>query len=921
MDTEHERLSNDGAAWKRWGPYLAERAWGTVREDYSPDGSAWQHFPHDHARSRAYRWNEDGLLGICDDQQRLCFSLALWNERDAILKERMFGLSGPEGNHGEDVKEYYFYLDSTPTHSWMRALYKYPQAAFPYDELVAENRRRGYDAPEYELVDTGVFNEGRYFDLQISYAKVEPDDILIAIEVTNRGPAAAPLHLLPTLWFRNTWSWGATEQSVQHAKRNMQAGQTQSEGATTHYLAYAERSEDTPTEAAPAHDGDRPLLRIGGAGRISAEHTDLGSYSLACEGNPSLLFTENETNQERLYGINNRWPYVKDAFQRYLVEGRTDAVNPARSGTKAAAHYHKVLEPGATWTIRLRLSAGEGPDDPFADVETIMAQRQAEADAFYAALQPELLHSDEQLVQRQAFAGMLWTKQFYAYDVAIWLEGDPAQPKPPNERRRGRNYEWHHLNTNDIISMPDKWEYPWFAAWDLAFHCLPLALLDPEFAKDQLILMGREWLQHPNGQVPAYEWAFDDVNPPVLAWAAWRVYKIDQRRSGKSDYAFLERAFHKLLLNFTWWVNRKDTEGNNVFQGGFLGLDNIGVFDRSRPLPTGGHLEQADGTAWMGMFCLNMLTISLELARQNRAYEDIATKFFEHFLYIAEALNNIGGSGIALWNEQDEFFYDVLHTEDGRNTPLRIRSMVGLIPLFAVTTIEPDLLDELPEFRKRLEWFLENRPHLAALVSRWHEPGLGERRLLALCRGSRMKRVLRRMLDEHEFLGDYGVRALSRYHLEHPYVFYVNDNSYTVRYLPADSDSGLFGGNSNWRGPIWMPVNYLLIESLQQFHHYYGDDFKVECPTGSGNYTTLWKIADELSQRLMRLFLRDDQGRRAIFGGVNLFQDDPHWRDLLIFPEYFHGDNGAGIGASHQTGWTGLVAKLIQQQGQQRSGE
>jgi hypothetical protein len=907
MTAEHERLQTDGAAWKRWGPYLAERAWGTVREDYSPGGSAWTSFPHDHARSRAYRWNEDGLLGISDDQQRLCFALALWNGRDPFLKERLFGLAGPEGNHGEDVKEEYFYLDSTPTHSWMRALYKYPQAAFPYADLVAENRRRGKGDPEYELADTGVFAENRYFDIFVCYAKAGSDDILIELRAVNRGPDPAELHVLPTLWFRNTWSWGNGERRTQNL--------------------------------------ERPHLHAINGTTIRAEHPTLGRYLLHCNADlrpsarsaqPFLLFTENESNAERLWGVPSASPYVKDAFHRRVVYGVQGAVNPAGTGTKAAAWYQRTLDPGEEWSIHLRLrrveleQSEDGNDKeqaaflhaPCSMLHPTLAQRASEAEAFYAALQPARLSDDDRAIQRQAFAGMLWSKQFYHYDVDVWLVGDPGQPPPPAERRNGRNREWIHFNSADILSMPDTWEYPWFAAWDTAFHCLPLALLDAEFAKGQLVLLGREWFQHPNGQVPAYEWAFGDVNPPVLAWAAWRVYKIDQKqRRGQGDRAFLERVFHKLLLNFTWWVNRKDEEGNNVFQGGFLGLDNIGVFDRSQPLPTGGHLEQADGTAWMGMFCLNMLTISLELACHNRVYEDVATKFFEHFLYIAGALNNLGGEGIALWDTQDEFFYDVLHTPDGRTTPLKIRSMVGLIPLFAVTTIEPALLERLPEFRIRLEWFLKYRPDLAALISRWQEPGLGERRLLALCRGSRMKRVLRRMLDEAEFLSDHGVRALSRYHREHPYQFRVNGDTWEVRYLPGESDSGLFGGNSNWRGPIWFPVNYLLIEALQQFHHYYGDDFLVEHPTGSGQYRTLNQIADALAQRLIGLFRRDTNGRRPVYGDDERFQHDPHWRDYLLFYEYFHGDSGRGVGASHQTGWTGLVAKLIQQQGERTARE
>jgi hypothetical protein len=907
MTAEHDRLNQAGPAWKQWGPYLSERAWGTVREDYSPYGSAWDYFPHDHARSRAYRWNEDGLAGISDAQQRLCFALALWNGQDAILKERLFGLTGPEGNHGEDVKEYYFYVDSTPTHSYMKMLYKYPQAAFPYADLVETNRQRGKDASEYELIDTGIFADNRYFDIVVEYAKAGFDDILIRISATNRGPEAAELHLLPTLWFRNTWSWGQPDA------------------------------------------GARPLLRRGdtsgnGHGsQVVVEHPTLGQYVLAAEGAPELLFTENETNVARLYGAVNATPYVKDGINQAVVHGRAEAVNSAGVGTKAAAHYRIAIDPGATVSIRLRLrqtvddrrpttddsektSIVHRPSSivhPFADFDAIFAQRLADADAFYNALQPANLNDDQQLIQRQAFAGMLWSKQFYAYDIAEWLRGDPAQPPPPAGRERGRNSAWEHLNTADIISMPDKWEYPWFAAWDLAFHCIPLAQLDPEFAKKQLILLGREWLQHPNGQIPAYEWAFGDVNPPVLAWAAWRVYKIDQKQRGAGDLAFLERVFHKLLLNFTWWVNQKDPEGMNIFQGGFLGLDNIGVFDRSQALPTGGHLEQSDGTSWMGMFSLNMLTIALELAVHNRVYEDIATKFFEHFLYIAEAMNNIGGEGIGLWDEQDEFFYDVLHLPNGQNQPLKVRSMVGLIPLYAVTTIEPALLEQLPAFKSRLEWFLKHRPHLAGLVSRWQEPGAGERRLLAICRGHRMKRVLKRMLDETEFLSPYGIRALSRVHAEQPYILEAGGARYTVDYQPGESNSGLFGGNSNWRGPIWMPVNYLLIESLQQFHHYYGDDFTVECPTGSGQYLTLNQIADELSQRLIAIFASDSAGRRAVFGEQGYFQSDAHWRDYVPFHEYFHGDTGVGVGASHQTGWTGVIAKLIQQQGEraERAGE
>ncbi len=869
---ERQRLIDQrerAVAWWRWGPYLSDRQWATVREDYSPHGTAWESLSHDQARSRAYRWGEDGLLGISDNHGRLCFALALWNEQDPILKERLFGLTGNEGNHAEDVKEYYFYLDSTPTHSYMRALYKYPQRAFPYADLVAENQRRGKDQPEYELVDTGIFADDRYFDVQVEYAKATPTDLVIRITATNRGPDAASLHILPTLWFRNTWSWG--------------------------------------------HSNDHPRLRQTAPGTVEAVHPELGTYTLACDGAPALLFTENETNSERLWGVANRTPYVKDAFHAAVVNHRSDAVNPALTGTKAAAHYTLLLQPGETQTVLLRLSA-QPAAQLLPDADQIVALREAEADAFYdTQFGAPRMTEDERRVQRQAFAGMLWSKQFYFYEVEEWLEGDPSGPPPPAERKHGRNSEWRHVHNADVLSMPDKWEYPWYASWDLAFHCIPLAMVDPDFAKRQLVLMLREWYMHPNGQIPAYEWAFGDVNPPVHAWAAWRVYKIDKRLNGKADRAFLERVFQKLLLNFTWWVNRKDADGHNVFQGGFLGLDNIGVFDRSAPLPTGGHLGQADGTAWMGMYCLNMLAIALELARDNPTYEDVASKFFEHFLYIAAALNNIGGMGIPLWDDEDEFFYDVLHLPNDDVRKLKVRSLVGLMPLLAVETIGPDLLEMLPGFKRRMDWFLMHRPDLAGLVSRWQEPGMGERRLLALVRGHRMKRLLKRMLDPAEFLSDYGIRALSRYHMDHPYRVDLNGSTFEVRYEPAESSTGLFGGNSNWRGPIWFPINFLIIEALQKFHYYYGDDFLVESPTGSGQQRTLWQIAADISHRLERIFLRDSAGRRAVFGNVDLFQQDPHWRDHVPFHEYFHGDNGRGVGASHQTGWTGLIAKLLEQ--------
>jgi hypothetical protein len=882
-DAERLRLQEAWAGrapWYRWGPYLAEREWGTVREDYSPYGAAWDYFPHDHARSRAYRWGEDGLLGLCDDHGLLCFALALWNGTDPILKERLFGLTGPEGNHGEDVKEYYFFLDGTPTHSYMRALYKYPQRPFPYAELVAESRRRGHADPEFEVLDTGVFGDDRYFDVTVEYAKAGPEDVVIRIAAANRGPDAAAIHLLPTLWFRNTWAWGG-------------------DGRRPAVRAVPDE------RSAESREASRLILTT---------HHDLGEYWLACEGAPALLFTENETNFRRLWNVSNAAPYVKDGIHRAVVAGETKAVNPGAVGTKVAAHYTVMVAPGETHAVLLRLSKRRAPA-PFGDAADVLATRRLEADAFYRRLSPEEMSDDARLVQRQAFAGLLWSKQFYHYNVEEWLTGDPAGPRPPEQHTTWRNAGWRHLNNADVLSMPDTWEYPWYAAWDLAFHCIPLAMIDPEFAKQQLLLLMRVWYMHPNGQLPAYEWAFSDVNPPVHAWAAWRVYKIDRRMTGRQDRAFLERAFHKLLLNFTWWVNRKDAEGRNVFQGGFLGLDNIGVFDRSQPLPTGGHIDQADGTAWMGMFCLNMLAIALELARENRVYEDVATKFFEHFLYIAGALNNLGGGGIPLWNDQDEFFYDVLHLPDGSFQTLKVRSVVGLLPLLAVETIEPDLLAMLPDFRSRMVWFLQHRRDLAGLVSRWQEPGVGERRLLALVRGHRMKRVLKRMLDREEFLGDHGIRAVSRHHAEHPFVLQVNGKSYQVGYEPGESRSGLFGGNSNWRGPVWFPINFLLIEALQKFHHYYGDDFLVECPTGSGTKRTLWEVADYLSRRLTHIFLRDENGRRPVFGTNDVFQTGPHWRDFVPFYEYFHGDTGAGVGASHQTGWTALVAKLLEQTG------
>ena len=858
--------------WKRWGPYLAERQWGTVREDYSAYGNAWEYLPHEHARSRAYRWGEDGIGGISDRHQFICFALSLWNRKDAILKERLFGLTGNEGNHGEDVKEYYFYLDSTPTHSYMKFLYKYPQAEFPYARLVEENRRRGRRDLELELIDTGLFDQNRYFDVLIEYAKAEPDDILIRIEAINRGPDPAPLHLLPTIWFRNTWSWGLDER--------------------------------------------KPRLRRDPAAEMATirlEHHYYGSRWLHCEGAAELLFTENETNHSRLFNFENASPYVKDGFNDYIVHEVKTAVNPGAHGTKGAAHYHAMVEPGRSFAVRLRLSDGAEASKRAlnGNFDQIMSRRREEADDFYETVIPEGIDPDRQNIMRQALGGLLWSKQFYHYDVERWLKGDPGS-EPPHQRLNGRNKEWRHLYNADIISMPDKWEYPWYAAWDLAFHCIALALVDSDFAKEQLLLMTREWYMHPNGQLPAYEWAFGDVNPPVHAWAAWRVYKVEMKRRGEGDRGFLERIFQKLLLNFTWWVNRKDAAGRNVFQGGFLGLDNIGVFDRSAPLPTGGQIEQSDATSWMGMYCLNMLAIALELAKENPVYEDVASKFFEHFVYICEAMNNLGGERIELWNDKDGFYYDVLHTPDGRRDPLKVRSMVGLIPLFAVETLDPAIVDRLPGFKRRMQWFIENRPGLGNHIE-IDSSDEGPRRFLSLVNRQRLKPVLRYMLDESEFLSPYGIRAVSRYHLEHPYRLAVNGMEYRVDYEPAESSTGVFGGNSNWRGPVWFPVNYLLIESLQKFHFFLGDNFKVECPRGSGKMMNLWQVAGEISQRLTQIFTRNASGRRPVFGAAEKFQNDPHWRDLMLFYEYFHGDNGAGIGASHQTGWTALVAKLIQQ--------
>jgi hypothetical protein len=885
LTAEHQRLEayrQRRTNWKSWGPYLSERAWGTVRENYSVDGDAWDYFPHDHARSRAYRWGEDGIAGICDRFQYVCFAIALWNGKDPILKERMFGLSGSEGNHGEDVKEYYFYLDNTPTHSYMRMLYRYPQAEFPYAELVAENRKRSSRDFEYELLDTGVFEDNRYFDVQVEYAKADSDDILCRVTVLNCGPEASPCHLLPTLWFRNTWSWGY---------------------------------EKGPMGDVPQKPHIKLTNPSRGSSAIQADHPAAGTYFLYSEGSPDTLFTENETNTHTLYGIANGTPYVKDAFHRYVIEGQTDAVNPAQEGSKVAVLYRAVIPPGESHTVRLRLSH-TAKARPFANFEDVFTQRRIEADDFYTALQKPGLSEDLIQIQRQALAAMLWSKQFYYFNIEQWLKGDPKTPLP-EARRKGRNAAWEHLHCFDIISMPDKWEFPWYACWDLAFHCIPLTLVDSDFAKRQLKLLTREWYMHPNGQLPAYEWNFSDANPPVHAWATYRVYKIDAKLNGKADREFLESIFHKLLLNFTWWVNKKDAEGKNVFQGGFLGLDNISVFDRSKPLPTGGHLDQSDGTSWMGFYCLVMLKIALELAKENPVYQDSASKFFEHFLRIARAMTGEYRRGLSLWDEEDAFFYDALDLPGRGITRLKVRSLVGLIPLLAVETLSPEIMETMPVFSRRLHWFFENQLYLKEKghVACVQSPGQGSRRLLSIVNQDRLARILKHMLDENEFLSDYGIRSLSKFHQDHPYTIIIEGQAHTINYQPAESQSSLFGGNSNWRGPVWFPINYLLIEALQKFDYYYGNSFKVECPTGSGRMLTLGEVATELSQRLIKLFLRTSNGTRPIYGGQRPLQTDPAWRDFILFNEYFHGDNGAGLGASHQSGWTALVAKLIQQSG------
>ena len=866
MRTEH---------WTHWGPYLSDRQWGTVREDYSANGEAWAYFPFEHARSRAYRWGEDGIFGISDDHQILCFAPAFWNGNDPILKERFFGVSGPQGNHGEDVKECYYYLDNVPSHSYMRALYKYPQRAFPYADLVATNAKRTKLEPEYELVDTGIFDDDAYFDIEIEYAKRAPGDILVRITATNRGKNPAPLHVIPQLWFRNGWSWSP--------------GQPHGSIITSR-----ERSD-----------------------RFVAQHPALDAYVLVAEPGSEALFVENETNFEALFRVPNPQPYVKDGIDRAIVHGEHGATNPAQRGSKLGLHYSFTLAPGESRALLFRLfQAGETDMETMptgAWMDEVFHGRKWEADRFYAALNPFPVGDEHHRLQSTAIAGMLWSKQFYFYVVRDWLKGDPLEPPPPPARLEGRNHEWLHLYNDDVIAIPDTWEYPWYAAWDLAFHTVVLALVDPTFAKRQLITLTREWYMHPNGQIPAYEWNFSDVNPPVQAWAAYRIFQIEHKMYGTADYLFLERVFQKLLMNFTWWVNREDPHGENVFMGGFLGLDNIGIFDRSAILPTGGHILQSDATSWMAVYALDMMAIALELAQHDPAYEDIASKFFEHFLYIAYAINSTENDVKGLWDEADGFYYDQLVLPDGRTFPMRVRSVVGLLPMLAVETLQPQLLERLPNFKRRLEWFITNRPELRRNVASLDAHGLESRRLLAVLDGERLQRVLKAMLDEAQFLSPHGIRSLSKYHQAHPLTTRIGSQEFQVGYEPAESASGLFGGNSNWRGPIWFPINFLLIEALQNFHFFYGDSYRVEFPTGSGKLMTLWDVATELSHRLVSIFLADANGRRPFNGGVEKFQTDPHFRDLLLFHEYFHGDNGAGLGASHQTGWTSLVAKLLQQ--------
>ncbi len=868
--TEQKRLNEAreaGVPWKKWGPYLSERQWGTVREDYSDDGNAWNYFSHDQSRSRAYRWGEDGLGGISDDRQRLCFAVALWNERDAILKERLFGLTNSEGNHGEDVKEYYFYIDSTPTHSYMKYLYKYPQREFPYRDLVETNARRSREELEYELLDTHVFDDDRYFDVFVEYAKEGPEDVLVRITVHNRGPETRRLHVLPTLWFRNTWSWGLDER--------------------------------------------KPSLRHNGAGRIEASHHELGTCTLLCDGSPELLFTENESNAQRLWGQPNPSPYVKDAFHRHVVHGERDAVNPAKKGTKAAAHYVLDVPGGGSQTIRLRLAAA-APKDGFGDFDQVFTNRIADADEFYARITPRALGEDVRRVHRQALAGMLWSKQYYYFDLEQWLREHKSHPLAETARQGVRNTEWFHMLNADIISMPDKWEYPWYAAWDLAFHTTSLALVDFDFAKEQLLLMLRNLYSHPNGQIPAYEWNFSDVNPPVHAWATLFLFNMEQTL-GRADMRFLEKSFQGLMLNFNWWVNRKDPDGRNVFAGGFLGLDNIGVFDRSAQLPTGGSLQQADGTAWMAFYCQCMLEIALILSEYDAMYEEIAYKFLQHFMWISYAMDRVGSHHDEMWDEEDGFFYDLLCLPDGRSQRLKVRSMVGLLPLCASTVFDGNVAERHPKLMEMIALFRKRHPELLSHVAPTDDGFIGYkgRRLLSILNKTKLRRVLGYLLDENEFLGPYGIRSLSRYHLDHPFKFWVGHQELTVQYLPAESNNGMFGGNSNWRGPVWMPVNALIVRALLNLYAFYGNDFTVECPTGSGRHLNLFQVAEEITRRLAGTFLRNSEGHRPVYGGTAKFQDDPHWRDLILFYEYFHGENGAGLGASHQTGWTGLIALLV----------
>ena len=859
--------------WRKWGPYLSERQWGTVREDYSSDGSAWDFFPHDHARSRVYRWGEDGIAGISDDKQQLCFALALWNGKDPILKERLFGLTGSEGNHVEDVKEYYFYLDNTPSHSYMKYLYKYPQKAYPYQELVEENQKRSRKDPEYELLDTGIFDENAYFDVFVEYAKNSAEEILIKISVFNRGDQPAKLHLLPTLWFRNDWSWGDTEA--------------------------------------------RPQLILEDEGLIRASHAELGDYLLYFGKDQEAIFTENETDNKRIFGTENTSPYVKDAFHKYLVHGDTKAVNPDQLGTKSAVVYDLEIDSQKSAVIKLRLSPEKNLSDPLGkEFDDLFENRKVEADAFYQEVTPHSMPEDMRNVQRQAFASLLWNKQLYHYNVDKWLKGDPNNPSPPEERKKGRNRSWKTLNAYDIFSMPDKWEYPWFASWDLAFHTVALALIDPDFAKSQILLLNQAWYMHPNGQIPAYEWSFSDVNPPVQAWAAMRIYQIEKAMHGRSDRLFLEKVFQKLSLNFNWWVNRKDAENRNVFEGGFLGLDNIGAFDRDTEVPKGGCLEQVDGTGWMGMYCLNLLQIALELAKENEVYEDMATKFFEHFVYIADAMNSIGEQTGGLWDNEKEFYYSLLTFEDGKSVSIDMDTLIGIVPVFAVAPNNPKLKDVFPKYRERFQWFVENRPELLEEVVEFGATQEEERFILNLVSSRKLKGILKKILNEEEFLSPYGIRSVSHRLGEKPYILNLDGTEFCFKYEPAESSSHLFGGNSNWRGPIWFPLNFLLIESLQRYHFFLGDAFKIEYPTGSGKESSLWEVSMGLTHRLIKIFLKDENGRRPVYGEIEKFQTDPHFKDYILFHEYFHGDNGAGLGASNQTGWTGLVAKLIQQYGE-----